>query len=227
MGCLSSPPPTPASRTPPMCRIDKTASVTWLVCGWTHFLCPCRPPYAMYAVFKCPFTVLRPSTLRAPHASCLLPSPRSLSLSLSICQVFYLFIYIFFGQLTSRNVDSDVYCDEMCWLNIISEAWVWVCVSRGTLDDPPGFRPASPRLAGYRRIPAQSKQLRARQASILSRFPVDAVPRCSSKPLKRHSALLFLKYFKNENAVAAAVSEKNESSLNSCCRSSWMSVYSI
>lgn len=46
-----------------------------VVCGWTHFLCPCRLLFAMYAVFKCPFSVLRPSTLRVLHVSCLLPSP--------------------------------------------------------------------------------------------------------------------------------------------------------
>lgn len=72
MGALSS---------PPMCWIDKTVNVP--DCVWINTF-PLSPPvgfcflflffflfsYAMYAVFKRPFTVLRPSTLRVPHVSC-------------------------------------------------------------------------------------------------------------------------------------------------------------
>lgn len=41
----------------------------WMYLGsvWVNTFCPCRLLYAMYAVFKCPFTVLRPSTLEALH----------------------------------------------------------------------------------------------------------------------------------------------------------------
>lgn len=105
MGALSS---------PPMCWIDKTVNVP--DCVWINTF-PLSPPvgfcflflffflfsYAMYAVFKRPFTVLRPSTLRVPHVSCyscLLLSP-FLSSPLT-------------NTLRECVVDSEFLCDEMC-----------------------------------------------------------------------------------------------------------------
>lgn len=62
---------------PPMCWIDKTCE-----CLDQHISSVPHPPlcrllYAMYAVFKCPFSVLRPSAESVSRASCRLQSPLS------------------------------------------------------------------------------------------------------------------------------------------------------
>lgn len=122
MGALSS---------PPMCWIDKTVNVP--DCVWINTF-PLSPPvgfcflflffflfsYAMYAVFKRPFTVLRPSTLRVPHVSCyscLLLSP-FLSSPLT-------------NTLRECVVDSEFLCDEMCsrkQTEIRIVFWVFLCM---------------------------------------------------------------------------------------------------
>ena len=126
----------------------------------------------MYAVFKRPFTVLRPSTLRVPHVSCyscLLLSP-FLSSPLT-------------NTLRECVVDSEFLCDEMCsrkQTDIRIVFWVFsVCVG-ASVSLGPLFLFVRPELAlslslrviaecGRNKKDPQTSQPRARNRRSLCR----------------------------------------------------------